>query len=218
MVSRKTLMRRLDGLWAQLLLATGLALLVLAWQSTRVSGFTDLWLTADQQAMLAFDDRDWDRAVETFDDPGWKGLAAYRGGRYEAAAQAFGRLPSAEGYFNRGNALMKGREYRNAVRAFELAVQAAPDWTEARENLEVAKYTVEYIEGTREQSATGDQPDLGADDYAFDNEEDRGGETEISRESTVELQSAEKWMRSVDTETSDFLRTRFMLEASRAQP
>lgn len=218
MVTPTTLMRRLGGLWTQLLLATVLAVLVLAWQSTRVSGFAGLWLTADQQAMLAFADRDWDRALETFDDPAWKGLAAYRGGRYEAAAQAFGRIATAEGYFNRGNALMKGREYRNAVRAFELAVQAAPDWTEARENLELAKYTVQYVEGTREQSSTGDQPDLGADDYAFDNEEDRGAEAEISRESTVELQSAEKWMRSVDTETSDFLRTRFMLEASRVQP
>jgi Ca-activated chloride channel family protein len=218
MVSRNTGIWRLDGLGMQLLLATVVAVLILAWQSTRVSGFTDLWLTADQQAMLAFDDRDWVRAVEAFDDPGWKGVAAYRGGKYEVAAQAFGRIASAEGYFNRGDALMKGREYRNAVKAFELAVQAAPDWTEAQENLEVAKYTVAYIERTREQSDTGEQPDLGADDYAFDNEEDRGSEVEISRESTVELQSAEKWMRSVDTETSDFLRTRFQLEASRAQP
>jgi hypothetical protein len=38
---------------------------------------------------------------------------------------------------------------------------------------------------------------------------------EITDQSTIEMESAEKWMRGVDTETSDFLRTRFLLEATR---
>ncbi len=37
---------------------------------------------------------------------------------------------------------------------------------------------------------------------------------EITQQSTIELESAEKWMRSVNTETRDFLRTRFDLEQS----
>ena len=49
----------------------------------------------------------------------------------------------------------------------------------------------------------------------YDNEGERGTETEVSRESAVEAASAEKWMRSVDTETADFLRSRFLLEAAR---
>ena len=43
----------------------------------------------------------------------------------------------------------------------------------------------------------------------------RGAETKVSRESAVEAQSAEKWMRTVDTDTADFLRSRFMLESAR---
>jgi hypothetical protein len=31
------------------------------------------------------------------------------------------------------------------------------------------------------------------------------------------MESAEKWMRGVDTETRDFLRTRFLLEATREE-
>lgn len=201
----------------QLAFVTIAAIGTLIWQSTRVRDFVDLWLTADQQGRLAVRARDWDRAVETFDDPAWKGVAAYRGGLYEASAEAFGRIASADGYFNRGDALMKARDYRNAISAFELAVAEAPDRVEAQENLELARYTLDYIERTREQSDTGEQQDLDADDYEFDNEDDRGQEIEIDRNSAIGLESAEKWMRSVDTDTADFLRTRFQLEAARRE-
>ena len=112
---------------------------------------------------------------------------------------------------------MKGREYSKAIIAYEQAVAEAPDWPQARENLELARYVLAYIERAREQSDTGDESELSADDYVFDNTQDRGVEIEITRESTIELESAEKWMRSVDTQTRDFLRTRFLLEASRGE-
>ncbi|MEM9759195.1 MAG: VWA domain-containing protein, partial [Pseudomonadota bacterium] len=56
---------------------------------------------------------------------------------------------------------------------------------------------------------------IGADEVVYDNTSDRGRDTEVTRDSVVEAQSAEKWMRAVDTETAEFLRTRFFLEASR---
>jgi len=217
MVTRRTAWRPLDSPAAQLGLATAVAAFVLAWQSTRVDRFADLWLSRDQQAMLAFRDKDWDLAVQTFEDPAWKGLAAYRGGLYEASARAYAQVPTAAGHFNRGDALMKGREYRKAIDAFELAVAAAPGWPEAEENLALAKYTLDYIERSREQSDIGEQRDMGADDYAFDNEADRGQEIEITRDTTIGLESAEKWMRAVDTDTAQFLRIRFAMEAAREE-
>ena len=39
----------------------------------------------------------------------------------------------------------------------------------------------------------------------------------ITEQSTIEMESAEKWMRAVDTETRDFLRSRFALQADREQ-
>ena len=110
---------------------------------------------------------------------------------------------------------MKGREYGKAITAYEQAVADAPNWLEANENLQLARHVLDYIERVREQSDTGDETELGADDYVFDNTRDRGVEIEITQESTIELESAEKWMRSVDTQTRDFLRSRFLLEAVR---
>jgi Ca-activated chloride channel family protein len=207
--------RRLTGFGAQLFLITAAAGALLAWQASQVGGFSGLWLTPDQQARRAYEALDFRGAFERFENPAWKGTAAYRAGLYPDSAAAFGRLPHAEGFFNRGNAFMKGREYRKAITAYEQAVAEAPGWREANENLELAVYTLEYIERAREQSDTGDESELGADDFVFDNEQERGRDMEITRESTIERESAEKWMRSVDTETRDFLRTRFLLEASR---
>lgn len=192
---------------------TALAAIALAWQWREHDSFVELWLSADQQARLAYENREFGRAFELFEDPAWQGVAGYRSGRYEESAAAFGRIPTAVGFYNRGNALMKGREYRKAIVAYEQAVAEDPAWVEAADNLRLARYVLEYIERAREQGDTGDESELGADDYVFDNTRERGIEIEITQESTIELESAEKWMRSVNTETRDFLRSRFLLES-----
>jgi len=198
-----------------LILVSLLAAIAFAWQFSRVGDFELLWLTPDQQARRAYEGLEFKEAYEQFEDPAWKGVAAYDSGLYEESAAAFGRIPTSIGFYNRGNAFMKARDYGKAIVAYEQAVAEAPDWVEARENFELATYTLEYIERVREQSDTGDESELGADDYVFDNTKDRGLEVEITQQSTIELESAEKWMRGVDTETSEFLRTRFLLEATR---
>jgi len=198
-----------------LLLVTLATVAGLVWQSWRAGDFVSLWWTPDQQARRIYEDLEFPAAYERFEDPAWKAVAAYDSGLYSESAAAFGRIPSAEGFYNRGNAFMKGREYAKAIVAYQQAVTEAPDWVEARENLELATYTLEYIERAREQSDTGDESELSADEYVFDNTRDKGVEIEITQQSTIELESAEKWMRGVDTDTRDFLRTRFLLEASR---
>lgn len=187
----------------------------LLWQFLQAGSFAALWMTPDQQARHLYEGLEFQEAYERFEDPAWKGVAAYDSGLYAESATAFGRTPTAEGFYNRGNAFMKARDYGKAIVAYEQAVADAPDWIEAVENLRLANYTLEYIERVREQSDTGDESELSADDYVFDNTKERGVEVEITQQSTIEMESAEKWMRGVDTETSDFLRTRFLLEATR---
>jgi Ca-activated chloride channel family protein len=189
----------------------------LVWQALRAGDVTSLWLTPDQQARRAYEALEFREAYERFEDPAWKGTAAYDSGLYEESAAAFSRIATAEGFFNRGNAFMKAGSYAKAIVAYEQAVAEAPGWVEAQENLELATWTLEYIERVREQSDTGDDSELSADDYVFDNTKERGLEVEITDQSTIEMESAEKWMRGVDTETRDFLRTRFLLEATREE-
>jgi Ca-activated chloride channel family protein len=204
-----------SGFLNAVLLTTLVASAVLGMLAWRGGDFMILWLTPDQQGRRAYEALDFAAAANHFENAAWQGLALYRSGRYDESAAAFGRIPTAKAFFNRGNAFMKGRDYGNAITSYEQAVTEAPGWAQAQENLQLARYVLEYIEGSREQSDTGDETELGADDYVFDNTKKRGLEMEITQQSTIEAESAEKWMRSVDTETRDFLRTRFLLEASR---
>jgi Ca-activated chloride channel family protein len=190
---------------------------MLVWQGVQAGDFLSLWLTQDQQARRAYEALEFREAWERFEDPAWKGVAAYDSGLYEESAAAFGRIATAKGFYNRGNSFMKSGAYGKAIVAYEQAVAEAPDWVEANENLDLAIYTLEYIERVREQSDTGDESELSADDYVFDNTKERGLEVEITEQSTIEMESAEKWMRGVDTDTRDFLRTRFLLEATREE-
>lgn len=201
----------------QILIVTALAAGALAVLADRAGGFEALWLTPDQRGRLAWEAREFSQAADLFEDPMWKGRALYAAGRYQEAAAVYARIPTAEGFFNRGNALMKAREYGKAIASYEQAVAEAPDWPEAAENLALARYVLEYLERSREQSDTGDESELGADDFKFDNTREKGKEIVITEESTIQAASAEKWMRSVDTETRDFLRIRFALEVAREE-
>jgi Ca-activated chloride channel family protein len=177
-----------------------------------------LFLTPDQQGRLAFEDKEFAQATDFFENPMWKGHALYRSGKYSEAAQVYGRLPSAEAAFAQGTAHVKTREYREGIAAFEKALERDPHHTVALRNLEIARAILAYVETAREQSDTGEEGGIGADDVVFDSESERGTETTITEADRVKMETAEQWMRTVDTRTADFLRIRFALEAAGARP
>ncbi|MEM9393127.1 MAG: VWA domain-containing protein [Pseudomonadota bacterium] len=194
----------------------GLVLLLAALSSApapaRADGWVDWFLTPDQQGRLAFDNKDYSRAGELFEDPMWAGYAKYRAGEYEDAAEVFSRISTADAAFAQGMAHMRSRGYRAGVAAFETALERQPDFPEAERNLEIARAIVEYVETAREQSDTGEQG-IGADEIVFDNESGRGAETQMEApDEDAAPVTADQWLSSIDTEMGDFLRSRFLLE------
>ena len=187
------------ALWRQIAGVTLLAVVALVAMTPADGQFVDLWLTPDQQGRRAYEQLEFQDAAETFVDPAWKGIARYRSGQYVEAADSFARMDSAGGFFNRGNAFMRGREYRKAITAYESAVADAPDWVEAQQNLELARYTLDYIERAREQGDTGEEAGIGADDTVYDNESQRGTDTEVTRDLLRELDARQdEVMRELD--------------------
>jgi len=183
----------------------------------RAEGVADWFLTPDQQGWLAYEDKEFGEAGELFEDPMWKGYALYRAGKYTEAVQVFARLPTAEVAFAQGMAYLKSRGYRDGIAAFETALERDPGYVSAARNLEIARAILEYVERAREQSDTGEESGIGADDVVFDNESGLGADTTIMGEDQMKMETAEQWMRTVDTRTADFLRIRFALEAARAE-
>jgi Ca-activated chloride channel homolog len=175
--------------------------------------FVDLWLTRDQQGKLALERNEPGEAAYLFQDPMWRGTAAYQAGRYGDAAADFSRTGTADGFFNMGTALVKARDYQQALTAFEQALSLDPEHAGAKRNLEVTQALIAYLNALREDSSTGDQQELGADEVVFDLEPGEGTERTASTADQMKIESAEQWMRTVETRAADFLRTRFALEA-----
>ena len=177
-------------------------------------GWRDWFFTPDQQGRMAFNAKDFGKAADLFTDPSWKAYALYKSGKYEEAAELYAWQDSSNAALGEGMSLMKSRSYRDAIDAFQKAVDRDPANEAARKNLELAKYILEYIERTREQSDTSEEAGIGADDTVYDNEAGRGTETQQQTGETMP-ETAEQWMRTVDTQTGDFLKSRFALENAR---
>lgn len=192
------------------------ALLLVPAGGARAEGWRDWFATPDQQGWIAYRNKDYAVAAERFADPYLRGVAQYRAGQYEAAAETLSRIDSADAAFAEGMAHIKSRSYRDGVRGFERALELDPSHAGARANLPVAREIVDYVETTREQSDTGEERGAGADEVVFDNEAARGADTqiEVSEEDAPQHMTTEQWMNTVDTSTGDFLRQRFRLEAA----
>ncbi len=172
----------------------------------------DMWFTSDQQAQHLADSGNHAVAAQLFSDPMRSGSEWYRAGEFERAAAEFGRLESAGGYFNRGNALVFLGKYEEAIRAYEYALRAQPGWTEAEENLQLANVRKDRLKRP-EDDAGGTGGMLEADEIVFDLDAKSSpgqGEQTVDEETGLrDDQLRELWLRRVETRPADFLAARF---------
>lgn len=95
-------------------------------QTSYAFGWEDLWSTADQQAADALSKGDAETAQERFNDPQWKASAAYRNNDFEAAEQLYNDQ-SADGHYNRGNALAKAGKLEEAIESYDQTLSLSPE-------------------------------------------------------------------------------------------
>ena len=169
--------------------------------------FADLWLTPDQQGRLAYERGDFAAAAERLADPMWKVVALYRAGRYDEAIEAFARADTAESYFNQGNALAQLGKFPAAAASYRQALERRPDWPDAKANLALVQ---SLIPKPKEDDEEEEAPNLKPDEIQFDDKGKKGksGQTQIGKRQTAEM-----WMRNIQTTPADLLARRFAIEA-----
>jgi len=149
----------------------------------RAEAFTwnDLWQRPDQQAADALaDDRPGDAAA-LFDNPEWAGVAAYRAGEFEASAAALAGVDTAEGQYNRGNALARSGKLEEAIGAYDRALEIEPDHADAAYNREVvAKLLEQQQQQQQEQEQEQQQQQQQQSDSGENGEQGQGGEPQDS--------------------------------------
>ncbi|MHB1057335.1 MAG: VWA domain-containing protein [Rhodanobacter sp.] len=157
------------------LLLLPLALLPLLPATAQATSWRDLWQRQDQQAAQALRDGDAKRAQQLARDPAWRGAAAYRAGDYAAAAQALPQAPGTDAAYNLGNTLAKQGEYRQALAAYDHALQLDPANADAKANRQAVEDWLrrqqqqqpsdqkqhEGRDGSKNQSSAGEQGKAG---------------------------------------------------------
>ncbi|HSV61636.1 MAG TPA: VWA domain-containing protein [Variovorax sp.] len=175
--------------------------------------FIDLWLTRDQQGRRAFENGDFATAAERFEDPMWRGIAQYRAGRFADALQSFGLVDSAQGDFNQGDTLAQMKRYKEAAARYAQALQRRPGWKEASANLALMK-TLTPPDKKDDPSSQEEAPDMPPDQIQFDKKGQQGqAQTQVGR-----AQSAEAWMRNIQTTPTELLARKFALQAQTPAP
>ena len=118
----------------------------------------NMWKTADQQAMQAYNENEYEQAANTFDDNLWQGTAHYKNEDFQAALESFTQVkPADQNYtdamYNTGNALAQLGEIDQAIGAYEKVLAQQPEHEEALAN----KALLERLKNQQEQEQEKDQ-------------------------------------------------------------
>ena len=137
-------------------------LLVVLLPAPRAQAFewNDLWLRRDQRAYQALQEKNPGRAATLFDDPEWRGAAQFRSGEFEKSAATLSPVDSADGQYNRGNALAKGGKLQPAIEAYDRALAMNPAHEDARFNRDLLqKYLDDHPQQKEQQQQQQQQQD-----------------------------------------------------------
>ena len=139
----------------------------------------DLWRTKDQQAADAFANENHELAASLFESSAWSGAANYRSKNYESAIAAFSAINTADGNYNRGNALALAGSYPEAIAAYETALSLKPNHEDALSNKAVIEKLLEQQESEKGEQQEGDSQD---------NQSEQNSQDESEQQETSEQQ------------------------------
>lgn len=130
--------------WAALqfrkgLLFWGLLCLLPLPRNSQALDWQSLWQTPNQRAQQAFKQQQYQQAAEQFDNPNWRAAAQYKAGEYQRAAETLKDTQTAEGHYNRGNALAQAGQLQEALQAYQQALKLDPGNQDAQYNKDLVE-------------------------------------------------------------------------------
>jgi Ca-activated chloride channel family protein len=113
-----------------------------------------------------------------------------------------------QAWFNQGNALAYLKKFPEAAHAYEEALKERPHWREAEENLALVRSLIPPPKPGDEQQE--EAPNQKPDEVKFDLKKNQGKKAQIK----MGEQTADVWMRNIQTSPADFLRRKFAIESA----
>jgi Ca-activated chloride channel family protein len=170
------------------LLCAALLLLLPLPKNSYALDWQDLWRTKDQRAQQAFQQGDYGKAAQLFENPDWKAAAHYKAGQYNEALASLENTGTADSFYNQGNALAKAGKLAEALKAYDQALKINPGDKDAQYNKEIVEKALEkqkqdqqqqkddnqqQSKDNSQQQKDGDQSDQSGDQQKQNNESDQ---------------------------------------------
>ncbi len=152
-------------------------------QPVQASTWDMFWKRPDQQANRAMEQGEYEKATELFEDPAWKGAAAYRAGKFAEAEKWLSGLDGIVNSYNYANALARQGRYADAIALYESILDTVPDHEDARFNKELLERELEQQQQQQQQS--------GEDQESADQDQEQGDE-ERQNDQGTEKQSGDE--------------------------
>ncbi len=189
------------ALWLHKRGAFTVFVLVLFMPKAEAFEWNDLWQTQQQKAQQSYQQGDYNSAWQNFNDPLWKGNAAYRAQDYAAAEQSYRQLDTADAAYNLGNSLAQQQKYQQAIEAYQQALKKNPELTKAQQNLDAVKKALEQQQ-QQQQKGEGGQKDQQQNDQSG-KESGEQGEGSESKQQSDEQESQQTAEQSSEGQDSD---------------
>ena len=173
--------------------------------------FWDLWMTNDQQGRYYFEEGNYQKASDKFEDIMWKGISFYKSEKYEDAINQFAMMNSAESNFYLGNSYAMIKNYELAKKRYKEARTHINIFPEAEFNLKLIEEIIRKIEEAKkkEDEEQSNDPTFKPDEIKFDKEKGKGKEGEIDELKLTPEKMADIWMRNIQTSPAEFLQRKF---------
>ena len=183
----------------------GISLLMIIPPPAQAFGWRDLWMRSDQQAEEILQQGDAQGAAQTFQDPNWRGTALYETGDYQAAAEAFAESESSDGKYNKGNALARAGDLKQAIKAYQDVLAEDPEHEDAKANLELVEKLLEDQQSSQDDDSSGDdsseQGEQSEQDDGDANDDSTGDSTQ--EDSPEQQSSDDKQAEAEEKDASD---------------
>ena len=169
--------------------------------------WSELLKTNDQKAYALFEQKEYGKAAEIFEESMSKGASFFKDGAFKKAKAVYGTMTTKEARYNLGNSELMLGQYDKAIEAYTLALKIDPNFIWAKENkaLALARKKMKEVENDGKQGVGK----LGADKIVFDNTENKGVDVKVEGAKEEKQNNNANWLDRIQTSPQGFLKNKF---------